>query len=363
MDERVRRHAEIIVDHCTDVRAEDHVLVVAPAAASDLVVALYERLGERGARPSLGWSNARAHRAYVRAMAVGDFRTNDAELAAMRETDVIIFVSGPTNVAETSDVDPATTAAASRAAQPILEERLEKRWVITAHPTPGAAQKAGLSTAAWEDFVYGAVDRDWAAQAAFQAQLVDVLDAGAKVHLVSGDTTDLRLDIDGMRTVNDDGRLNLPGGEVYTSPNPDSAEGVVTFDQPLVHSGRELRDVRLTFEGGEVVDYAASQHEDLLASILETDEGARRLGELGIGMNRAIDRFSYNMLFDEKMGDTIHLALGNAIAECVPDDRTFNASAQHVDMLVDMSRDSRIEVDGEVVQRDGTFAFEDGFEG
>jgi len=258
-------------------------------------------------------------------------------------------------------VDPEKSAASGRARQPILEERLDKRWVITHDPTRADAQQAEMSTEAFTDFVYDAINRDWEAQREFQARMVDLLDPAETVRIVSGDT-DLRLSVDGMNAVNDYGRRNMPGGEVFTSPVVDSVEGTLFVDMPFVEGGREVTDARLEFEGGEIVDFAAGQNEAALESVIETDEGSRRVGELGIGMNRGIDRFTYNMLFDEKMGDTIHLAIGNAIEECVPEDRELNESARHVDMLVDMSENSRIEVDGDVVQRDGAFVFEDDFE-
>ena len=146
---------------------------------------------------------------------------------------------------------------------------------------------------------------------------------------------------------------------MFTAPVPSSVEGTVQFDKPVYRRGQEILDARLTFEDGEVTAYAAAKNESLLGEILATDAGARRVGELGIGMNRDIDRFTYNMLFDEKMGETVHLALGLAYKETVGPDVVFNDSAVHVDMIVDMSEDSYIEVDGEVVQRDGRFRFED----
>jgi len=358
MDDRVRRHAEILVDHCTDVTADDDVLIRAPTPAADLVEALYERLGERGARPTTEWRHLRAARAYRRALDPDDVRTADHRLAAMAETDVVILIKGGENAAEGSDVDPEKSAAASRAKRPILEERLDTRWVITQHPTPADAQRAELSTRAWEDFVYDAVDRDWGAQRRFQERLVDLLEPAASVRVVSGDDTDLRLSIDGMETFNDAGEDNMPGGEVATVPVVDSAEGRIAFDLPVTRNGREISGARLTFEDGAVVDHAAERNEEVLTALLETDDGARRLGELGIGMNRAIEEFTDNLLFDEKMGDTVHVALGDAMSECVPDDREPNESAVHADMLVDVSERSRIEVDGEVVQENGTFVFE-----
>ncbi|WP_197052472.1 aminopeptidase, partial [Halobellus rufus] len=142
----------------------------------------------------------------------------------------------------------------------------------------------------------------------------------------------------------------------------EEVDGEVYFDMPLYRQGREIEDVRVRFEDGRIESYSAGRNEEVLTGILETDEGARYLGELGIGMNRAIDQFTYNMLFDEKMGDTVHMAVGSAYPETVGEENERNESAEHVDMIVDMSEDSVIEVDGEVVQRNGTFVFEDGFE-
>jgi aminopeptidase len=218
-----------------------------------------------------------------------------------------------------------------------------------------------MSTAAFEDFVYTAVNKDWDAQREFQAQMVAILDGADEVRIRSGAETDIEMSLDGMSTENDFGEKNLPGGEVFTAPVPESVEGTVLFDMPLMAQGREVTDVFLEFEDGTVVDASAGKNEAVLDAVLETDEGARRMGELGIGMNRDIDRFTYNMLFDEKMGDTVHMALGRAYEETVGEDREQNDSAIHMDMIVDMSEDSSIEVDGEVVQRNGTFVFEDGF--
>lgn len=149
----------------------------------------------------------------------------------------------------------------------------------------------------------------------------------------------------------------MPSGEVFTAPVPDSVEGEVLFDKPLIHQGREMEGVYLEFEEGVVAESSAERNEEALDDLLETDEGARRLGELGIGTNREIDRFTKNMLFDEKMGETVHMALGRAYDENVGEDRERNDSAVHVDMILDTSN-GRIEFDGEVVQEDGKFVWE-----
>jgi aminopeptidase len=362
MDDRIRRHAAILVDQCAEVEQGDMVVVSGPPVAEDLVVAVYERLGELGARPTLSWNSSRASRAYGRAMDPDDYQTAEHVLAQVESTDAYISILGSRNVAETSDIPTDASTAARHANKKIQEAYKQTNWTLTQYPAPGNAQKAEMSTEAYEDFVYQAVDRDWDEQRAFQQQMVDVLDAGSDLRIVSGEETDLSMSIDGMIAGNDADDTNMPGGEAFTAPVPDSVEGTVHFDQPRMWRGEEILDARLEFEGGEVVDYAATQHEDALEEILETDDGARRIGELGIGMNRGIDRFTYNMLFDEKMGDTIHLALGSAYEKNVGEDRERNDSAIHVDMITDMSEDSFIEVDGEIVQRNGTFRFEDGFE-
>jgi aminopeptidase len=361
MDPRIREHARIVVDHSVDLQAGDDVVVVAPPEAEDLVVALQEAVGEAGANPLVLSGNDRYSRAYLRAR--DDFETPAHEQALVEETDVYIAIRADANVTETSDVDPKTNAAYSQAKQPILDERLSKRWCLTQYPAPANAQLAEMSTEAYESFVWDAINKDWAAVRDHQAQMVEVLDGADEVRIRSGDRTDVTMSIAGNPTLNDYGEHNLPGGEVFTAPVPDSVEGEVLFDKPLYHQGREVTDVALEFEAGEVVDHSAGKNEAVLTEVLNTDAGARRLGELGIGMNRDIDRFTYNMLFDEKMGDTVHMAVGRAYEDTVGEDNEQNQSAVHVDMIVDMAADSVIEVDGDVVQRDGTFRFEEGFEG
>ncbi|QLD89301.1 aminopeptidase [Natronomonas salina] len=363
MDPRIREHAEIIVDHSTDVQAGDNVVISAPGEAEDLAVALHEVVGDRGATPVYLANDSRAERAYLRAVDDDEFETPTHLQSLYEDTDVLIRVRAEANATEQSDVAPETQAEQSKATRPVQEVALSKRWCLTQFPSKGSAQLAGMSTEAYENFVWDAVNKDWDAQREHQAQMVDILDPASEVRIVSGDTTDVTMSVDGMSTLNDYAEKNLPGGEVFTAPVADSVEGEVLFDKPLYYQGREITGAHLVFEGGEVVEHSADQNEELLTEVLNTDDGARRLGELGIGMNRDIDRFTYNMLFDEKMGDTVHMAVGRAYDECVGDDREANESAVHVDMIVDMAEDSYIEVDGEVVQRDGTFRFEDGFDG
>ncbi|ADQ68487.1 leucyl aminopeptidase (aminopeptidase t) [Halogeometricum borinquense DSM 11551] len=361
MDPRIREHAQIIADHSADISDGDNVVINAPAAAEELVVALHEECAERGANPVYMNNSSRASRAFLRNHD-GEFETPDHLLAMYEEMDAYIAVRGDVNASETADVDPETNAAHRRAMQPVLEERLSKKWCLTQFPTAGNAQLAGMSTEGYENFVWDAVNLDWDEQYEFQQQMVEILDDADEVHIVAGDETDVTMSVAGNSTLNDKGEKNLPGGEVFTAPVKDSVNGEVHFDMPLYRQGREISGVRVRFEDGRVESYSAERNEEVLDGVFETDEGARYLGELGIGMNRAIDQFTYNMLFDEKMGDTVHMAVGSAYPETVGEENEENESAEHVDMILDMSEDSIIEVDGEVVQRNGTFVFKDDFE-
>jgi len=360
MDPRIREHAEVIADHSTDIEPGDMVIVSAPPVAEDLAVALHEVVGERGATPVFLDNSDRAERAYLRA--AEEFETPEHMLALVEAADVSIRVRADANATEKSDVEPETTAAHRRAYQAVQHEMLSKRWCLTQYPAPGNAQLAGMSTDAYERFVWDAVNKDWDAQRELQQQLVEILNDADEVRIRSGDDTDVTMSLAGNVAINDYGEKNLPGGEVFSAPVRESVEGEVHFDMPLYRQGREIEGVRLRFEDGRVTSYSADRNEEVLDGVFETDEGARYLGELGIGMNRSIDRFTYNMLFDEKMGDTVHMAVGKAYDECVGEENEVNVSAEHVDMIVDMAEDSVIEVDGEVVQRNGTFVFEDDFE-
>jgi len=363
MDPRIREHASLLVHEALELEAGDDVVVKASPVAEDLVVALHEVIGDVGANPVGLYTNrgGRAIRAFLRAHD-GAFETPAHERALIEAADAHVHVRGDENVTETGDVAPEQLSAWQQAQRPILDERLTDDWVLTQYPAAANAQLAEMSTEAYENFVWDAVNKDWDAQHEFQQQMVELMDGAEEVRIVSGDTTDVTMSIAGNPTINDTCTHNVPGGEVFTAPHPGSVDGEVLFDKPLYHQGREVLDAHVVFEDGEIVEHAASKNEDVLTEVLETDPGARRLGELGIGMNRDIDRFTYNMLFDEKMGDTVHMAVGRAYENTVGDGNERNESAVHVDMIVDMSEDSRIELDGDVVQRNGTFAFEDGFE-
>jgi aminopeptidase len=364
MDERVREHAEVLVDWSARVDAGDHVVVSVGEGAHELGVAVAEALGDRGATMLARYASDELGRAYLRAHDHETFERSDHALAMFEAADVHLSLRGTRNTSARADVPPERREAYANAHGAVREARMDTDWVSTIHPTRALAQQAGMAYGEYQDFVYDAILRDWAAVAEEMAQLQTLLEEGSEVRLVT-DESDLTMSIDGRTAVNSCASVaydshNLPSGEVFTAPY--ATEGEVLFDVPMTLRGKRVRDVRLTFEDGEVVDYSAAQNEPVVGEILETDDGARRLGELGIGMNRGIDRFTDTILFDEKMGDTVHLALGRAYDACLPDGETGNQSAVHVDLITDVSENSRLEIDGDVVQRNGHFRWEDDVE-
>ncbi|MFB6106316.1 MAG: aminopeptidase [Halobacteriaceae archaeon] len=364
MDDRVREHARTLVDWSARVEAGDDVVVSVAEGAHELAVAVAAELGDRGANLVATYDAAELTRAYLRAHD-GDFDADpDYERALYESADVVLRLGGGRNTAATADVPDDRRAAFDRAREGVRAARLATDWVSTVHPTRSLAQQAGMSVEAYREFVYGAVLRDWEALATEMDRLKRRLDGADEVRLV-GPGTDLTLSVAGRTAVNSAASVaydshNLPSGEVFTAPA--GADGEIRFDVPMTVRGRRVRDVRLVFADGEVVEFDAAGGADVIESVLETDAGARRLGELSVGMNRGIDRPTDNILFDEKMAGTVHLALGRAYDACLPAGETGNESAVHVDLIADVTEDARMEIDGEVVQRNGVFAWEAGFE-
>ena len=365
MDPRIREHADVLIDWSARIEAGDEVVVSVGPDAHEFAVAVAEKLGAVGAKFVMEYSADEVGTAYSTAFA-DEWTENGLQRSLYEEMDAFLRLGGGRNTAEGSEIPAEVRRESAAANRETLEARLASDWVGTLHPTRSAAQQAGMSFHEYQDFVYDAILRDWESLADEMARLKDVLDDGAEVRISKADdATDLTMQIDGRTAVNSAASVaydshNLPSGEVFTAPY--ATEGEVVFDVPMTVRGRQVQDVHLVFEDGEVVDYSAAQGEDAIQEVVETDEGARRLGELGVGMNRGIDRVTDNILFDEKMAGTVHLALGRAYDSNLPEGESGNESDVHVDLLTDMQTESEFLVDGEVIQRDGYFRWEDEFE-
>jgi aminopeptidase len=274
------------------------------------------------------------------------------------EADAEIGIKAPSNTRALANVDPAKQQALAELNRPLSETMLGKnRWVLTLFPTAALAQEAGMGLDEYEDFAFSAMGLDeedpvryWQEKSEEQAKLKERLEEARELRLV-GPGTDLTLSVEGRTFVNSAGRRNMPCGEVFTGPIEDSANGHVSFGVPAAIGGREVAGVRLRFEDGRVVGSEAEKGGEYLRSLLDTDAGARFLGEIGIGTNYNIGRASGNVLFDEKLGGTVHLALGRSYKET----GGKNDSSVHTDLVCDLRSGGELYADGELIQKDGRF--------
>jgi aminopeptidase len=277
--------------------------------------------------------------------------------------DCRINIRGATNTRALSGVDPKKQRLRQVAFRELMEISMrrsaagELRWVGTLFPTNAYAQEADMSLSEFQDFVYGAchVDKadpsaEWRKISLEQQRLVDWL-KGKEQLRVQGPSVELTLSIAGRTFINSDGKRNMPSGEIFTGPVEDSVNGWVRFSYPAIVAGREISGVELVFEDGKVVSASAEKNEEFLLSALESDEGARYLGEFAIGTNYGIDRFTKNILYDEKIGGTIHMALGSGY----PETGSKNKSSIHWDMICDMRNGGKIFADGELFYDTGDF--------
>jgi aminopeptidase len=353
MDPRVTEHAKLIVTYSTGVKRGDQVLIMASDYGLELASEIYKEAAKLGGSPLIVMTPSEVTRAYYEVTPeeyLDIFPSHLYELT--KASDVVILIRSDINTRTLANVDPKRLTRRDKVTRKILDERLTKRWCLTQAPTPGFAQDADMSLKEYEDFVYSAILIDWSKQRAQMEKLKKALDVADKVQIV-GERTNLTMSIKGRNAVVGDATHNVPGGEVYTAPIDDSAEGEIWFDLPGIRYGREIKGIWLKFSKGEVVDYSAETNQDVLKSIIETDQGSKRIGELGIGTNRGIKRFTKNILFDEKIGDTIHIALGNAYKDC----GGVNKSAIHWDVIKTM-KPGQILLDGKAVQKDGRFVWE-----
>lgn len=267
----------------------------------------------------------------------------------LRETlDARVIVFSPENVVDGSELAPERRIALRRAVAPFQDRVSTRPWVSCPFPTTALAQDAGLTLRQYADVLYAACLRDWDAEGERMRRLADRFAEAETVRIV-GPGTDLALSVTGRTWEVDDGHRNMPGGEIFTSPVEDSAEGVIELSEyPTLLHGNRCEGIRLRFAGGRVVDASARAGEAFLLAALDTDDGARVLGELGIGCNDGIPRHVRQVWFDEKVEGTIHVALGQGFPEC----GGTNVSALHWDIVKDLAR-GRVELDGIAVQEGG----------
>jgi aminopeptidase len=363
-DPRIDNLARILVQYSTRVGEGDTCLIEGPAAAEPLVAAVYREVLEAGGNPALSLAFDGQQAAYFKYASDRQLEwISPVSRWGAEEADCRIAIWADTNTRELSNVPPERQTTRRAATRELLQTMMkrssegEHRWVGTLYPTNAHASDAEMSLADFEDFYYRACLADdpdplgaWKRASEECHRLAEWIEGREQVRIVA-EGTDLTLGIAGRHFIPCDGEHNMPDGEFFTGPVEDSVEGQVSFHLPATIGGRDVAGVKLRFEGGKVVDATAERGEEYLISMLDTDEGARRLGELGIGTNFGIERGTRSILLDEKIGGTIHLAVGASY----PESGGTNESAVHTDLVCDLRRGGRLEVDGETLQQDGAF--------
>lgn len=363
-DPRIEKLADMLVNYSVGIKPGDKVMLSAPGAASPLIREVYKKILQAGGLPQVWLSQSDLPEIlYTYA--------SDEQLCYVPETfklfvetfDAEINIMADENTKALSNIDPKRMAIRRKAWSDINHRYLERaankelRWTLTLFPTHAHAQDAEMSLSEYEDFVFNACMPDmndpvtyWKGVFARQERVIEWLKDKKEVH-VTAPETDLRLNIGGRKFINCACKENVPDGEIFTGPVEDSAEGHVYFSYPSIYAGRQVDGVRLWFEKGKVVKASAEKNEDFLLKTIDTDEGSHYLGEFAIGTNEGINRFTGEILFDEKIGGSFHMALG----EGYPESGSKNVSGLHWDMICDLRKGGQITVDGQLLYKDGKF--------
>ncbi|MBW3001760.1 aminopeptidase [Candidatus Woesearchaeota archaeon] len=351
-NKRITKIAKVLVDYSTKVQEGERVVITAPPVAQPLVLEVYKMCLQRGAHPVIRTPLPGA--AYVFYKYAKDnqlMRFPKTAMFEMKNTDAYIAIRAPLNTNEFASVDPTKIAMRSKILSPISKWRLQKtKWVAFDYPTTAYAQNASMSLHDYQDFAFNAINLNWTKLRTRLQKIADAVNSSEKVHVI-GPGTDLKFTVKSTRAVLGDGTNNMPGGEVFTAPDKYSVNGHITFNYPAIYRSNEVRGVQLKLKKGKVIEEDATSGLDFLKAMLNLDSGSRYVGEWGIGCNYNIKQFTKNTLFDEKIGGTVHFALGHGYKECNARIR----SALHWDLVKDLRRNGTIYLDGKLFQKNGRF--------
>ncbi len=347
---QVARLAEILVRHSVKAKKGEIVRISCGERARPLALAVYREVLRAGAHPLLAVGFEDAQRIFFEEASPDQIaHLPPTKLYEAKRIAADIVIVAPGNTRHLSHIPPRKLADKRKATKPISEIVMRRvRWVLTNYPTEALAQETDRSLPEYEKLYYRAVDQDWGAMAAMFRRAKRILEGSAKVRIVGKDT-DLSFSIKGRKAIPCAGEYNMPDGEIFTAPVEDSTEGTISYEFPAIYGGREVSGIRLTFRKGKVVEAAADKNASILREMLDADPGARRLGEFGIGANAGVTAFTRDILLDEKMGGTIHLAIGRAYRES----GGRNDSAVHWDMIKDLRKEGELYLDGRPVLRTG----------
>lgn len=360
----VDKFGKLIVNYCAGVKPKDEVNIITTPASIEAARSIYKYTVINGGYPRVILNDDYMTEIFYR-YASEELITYYSRIDEyiLENIDVSIRIIAPIHTKPLINVDPHKLSLRDKATRKLSEIFMRRdgegslRWVVTIYPTPASAQEANVSPTDWEELVFNALKlnhqdpvKAWQEQANMQEEIIDKISKIKELRII-GPGTDLYMIVDNRKWINDDGKNNMPGGEIFTAPLEDSVEGKIFFDIPSLWRGLEIRNVKLVFSKGQVVDYDAEVGKSLLEKILNVDEGARRVGEFAFGLNYDINKPSKIILLDEKIGGTIHMALGAAYIST----GGTNVSSIHWDMIKDMKNSAAIYGDEELIYKNGKF--------
>ncbi len=361
-DPRIEKLAKLTVNYSVKVKKGDAVRINAPTPSEPLALEIYREVIKAGGHPMMNPVFERTAEIFFE-----EAKTHQLDYDSpfkkhmIKNIDCSISILADENTRALSSSDPKKMARVSAANREIMEIYMKRsaskelRWVGLPYPTNAMAQEASMSLTEYENFVYSAclVDKrdpvaEWKKVSKNHDKMIKFLDKVEKLEFY-GEDTDLTMSVKGRKWINCDGKFNMPDGEVFSAPVENSVNGKIRFTFPGIYMGKEIEDITLEFKKGKIVKASAEKGNELLQSLINIDDGAKRLGEVAIGTNHGIKNFTKNILFDEKLGGTIHMAIGMAYPEC----KAKNKSAIHWDMIKDMKKDAEIIADGQTIYKNG----------
>lgn len=353
-DPRNQQLARILVGHSIAAKPGERIMISAESIAAPLVAEVYREVLRAGAHPVLNMGFPGMEEAFFAEANEEQLRDIAWTKLQYENMDALVVIDARSNTRALSNVDPARIAIRREARRPVQKYVTDGgiRWVLTQFPCNALAQEGDMSLAEFEEFLYGATNVDYKALGDSMRDAARLFDEASIVR-IEAEGTDIELDIAGRKGIICDGTHNVPDGEFFYTPHKARTRGAISYEWPTIHQGQEISGIRLRFEEGKVVEASATKGEAALLAALDTDEGSRYLGELGIGCNYGITKPTRNILFDEKICGSVHLALGQSYKDAGLD----NESALHWDMVKNLRDGGRISLDGKVVQENGKWCY------
>jgi len=352
LDLRIKKLAQLVVKYSIKAKPDQNIMISGGKESIPFLVELYKEIILEKANPVLKFALPNVSDFFYKYATEKQLKKfPDLLMDNVKKCQAYIGIYSEQNTKELSSTNPKKITTRQKVTRPltsyIVNQKDKIKRVTVAYPCLAHAQEAEMSLTEWENFVFNACIQDWKKIGKRLDKINKIFEKGKFVHLV-GENVDLKLSIAGKNSIADKGEENMPGGEIFMAPVRESLNGWIKFEYPAIEAGKEVTDIELKFKNGKVIESKASKNQDFLKEMINTDKNSCYVGELGIGMNPKITKFTKNLLFDEKISGTIHLALGMAYK----DNGGGNDSAIHWDIVKDMSK-AKIILDGKVIQKNG----------